>query len=67
MIRRIAIQIFTWYCHPDYRKDIIGDLEELYQANLTKFSKPKAQWIFLLDVVLLFRPSLIRSFGQNSI
>ena len=63
MIKYLAQRFFQWFCHPDYRDEISGDLEELYQRNV-KHGKRVAQWKYFLQVLVLFRPSLIRSFSQ---
>jgi putative ABC transport system permease protein len=65
MIKNIADKLFEWYCHPDYYPDIKGDLEEFYHRN-SKKSKTRAKWQYLLQVIGLFRPSLITP-SRNSI
>ncbi|MEM1135397.1 MAG: FtsX-like permease family protein [Bacteroidota bacterium] len=64
MMRRLAERFFRWFCHPSYFDEIQGDLEEMYSRNLEK-GKQYAQWKYLLQVIILFRPSLMRSFSQN--
>ncbi|MEO0332186.1 MAG: ABC transporter permease, partial [Bacteroidota bacterium] len=64
MIKRLAYRFFCWFCHPDYYAEISGDLEEIYRRNVEQ-SKQTAQWKYLLQVLVLFRPSLIRSFPQS--
>ncbi|MEM9672923.1 MAG: ABC transporter permease [Bacteroidota bacterium] len=66
MIKNLAQRFFRWFCHPDFYDEIIGDLEELYQRNLAKSSR-WAQWKYFLQVLVLFRPSLIRSFSHHSL
>lgn len=66
MIKRIADQLFKWYCHPDFYPDIKGDLEELYSDHLEQGLK-SAQWKYCIDVLLLFRLSLLRPIIRNSI
>ena len=66
MIKRFADRLLKWYCHPDYYSDIAGDLEELYLRNLDA-EISHAGWRHLIQVVLLFRPSLLKEFGQNSL
>lgn len=66
MIKRLAHRLFRWYCHPDFYPDISGDLEELYLRNKTQ--RPlTADVKYFLQVMLLFRPALMRSFFKNSI
>ncbi len=59
MIKRWADQFFRWFCHPDYYPDIQGDLDELYQDRLSD-NPSKAQWNYVLDVLRLIRPSLMK-------
>ncbi len=66
MIKRSADILFRWFCHPDYYPDIKGDLEEIYQDRVKQNSKA-AQVRFALDVLLLFRISLLRPLFKNSI
>jgi len=66
MIKKLADRFFRWYCDPDYYPDIKGDLEELYNRNKENSIK-SANWKYILQVIGLFRPSLIRSFNQTSI
>ncbi|MFK7952170.1 MAG: ABC transporter permease [Ekhidna sp.] len=66
MIKRIADQLFKLYCHPDFYPDIKGDLEELYSDHLEHGLK-SAQWKYCVDVLLLFRLSLLRPIIRNSI
>ncbi len=66
MIKRVADRLFKWYCHPNYYPDIKGDLEELYSDHL-ELSHRFAQFKYLMDVMMLFRPSLLRPIFENSI
>lgn len=66
MIKRIADRLFRWYCHPEFYPDIKGDLEELYRDHVEEGSR-FAQLRYLLDVMLLFRISLLRPILKNSI
>ena len=55
-------RFFRWFCDPELRKYIEGDLMELYAGRLQSSGKKKADQKFILDVLLLFRPGIIRSF-----
>ena len=66
MIKRFADRLLKWYCHPDYYSDISGDLEEIYLRNLDD-EISHAGWRHFIQVILLFRPSLLKDFGQDSI
>lgn len=47
------LKFFRWFCHPDYAEDIEGDL-------LERFQKRPSTWHFVLDILRLFRPALIK-------
>ena len=54
------MRFFRWYCHPRLVDHIEGDLIEVYNQRLTRFGKRKANIKFAIDVLLLFRPGIIR-------
>lgn len=56
LIRRF----FRWFCHPELLKYIEGDLMELYRERLADRGKRYADLKFIADVMLLFRPGIIR-------
>lgn len=64
MIKRQADKFFKWYCHPDYYEDIKGDLEELFRRQKKKYSIKRAKWLYALEIVFLFRPSIIRPLNE---
>ncbi|WP_421764579.1 ABC transporter permease [Ekhidna sp.] len=66
MVKRLADRLFKWYCHPDFYPDIKGDLEELYSDQL-EGSNRFPQLRYFLDVMLLFRISLLRPILKDSI
>ncbi|MEO9968192.1 MAG: ABC transporter permease [Reichenbachiella sp.] len=66
MIRKIASKFFKFYCHPAYWLDISGDLEEIYRYNIRN-KKKYPELRYLLQVLQLFRPSLMKSINENSI
>lgn len=57
---RLPLRFFRWFCHPKLRDSIEGDLMELYDERKVKSGKKKADVRFIIDVVLLFRPSIIK-------
>ncbi len=57
---KFPLRFFRWYCHPKLLDHIEGDLIEVYQERLNKVGKRKADIKFFIDVLLLFRPSIIR-------
>ncbi|HEY5747247.1 MAG TPA: ABC transporter permease [Chryseolinea sp.] len=53
-------RFFRWFCHPALKKYIEGDLLELYDERLKTGGKRTADARFIIDVLLLLRPSIIR-------
>jgi putative ABC transport system permease protein len=57
---KIFLRFFRWFCHPKMQGYIEGDLMEVYERRLKQIGKRKADLQFILDVLLLFRPGIIR-------
>lgn len=57
---KLPIHFFRWFCHPKLVIHIEGDLLEVYGKRVKEKGKWKADLKFWLDVLLLFRPSIIR-------
>ena len=53
-------QLLRWLCHPAYLEDIEGDLEELYHEHVNSVGVKKARWMYVRDVIMLLRLSLIK-------
>ena len=60
---KLFLRFFRWFCNPDYAEDIEGDLLERFDQYETEYGPQKAKWKFILEVLLLFRPGIIRSFN----
>lgn len=56
----LALRFFRWFCHPELRDSIEGDLMELYHERIKEAGKRKADLKFIRDVILLFRPGIIK-------
>lgn len=56
----LFLKFFRWYCHPDMQDYIEGDLMEVYHVRLKTSGKRKADIKFIIDVLLLFRPGIIK-------
>src|SRR5260221_4072860 len=56
----LFMKFFRWFCHPKLRDHIEGDLMELYDERVKEKGKQKADIKFIIDVLLLFRPGIIR-------
>ena len=57
---KLPLRFFRWFCHPKLLKYIEGDLMELYDERVKEKGKRKADVRFVIDVLLLFRPSIIK-------
>ena len=57
---KLFLRFFRWYCHPKLVKHIEGDLMEVYNERLKETGKRKADAKFVVDVLTLFRPGIIR-------
>ncbi len=57
---KLFLRFFRWYCHPKLLDHIEGDLIEVYQQRVNNVGKRKADIKFIIDVLLLFRPSIIK-------
>lgn len=55
------IRFFRWFCDPDIVEDLEGDLTELYEERARK-NIALAKTLFIRDLLLLFRPGVIRNF-----
>lgn len=66
MIKKLASKFFKFYCHPEYWVDISGDLDEIYRHNV-RTRKKYPQLRYFIQVLQLFRPSLMRPITENAI
>jgi len=55
------LRFFKWFCDPTLQKYIEGDLMELYAERFQESGKRKADIKFIIDVLLLFRPGIIKN------
>lgn len=60
------LRLFRFFCDPQLRDSIEGDLIEIYRERKKNSGKQKADLRFSLDVILLFRPGIIRSLDLSS-
>lgn len=56
-----ALRSFRWFCHPECREDIEGDLLERFEKRSEDRGIRKARWLFIKDVIQLLRPGIIKS------
>lgn len=60
-----ARRFFRWYCNPRLADHIEGDLIEVYQEEIMKSGKLKADIRYFIDVLTLCRPGIIRPYHQH--
>ncbi len=53
-------RFFRWFCHPELLPSIEGDLMELHARRIRQIGKGRADLAFMRDVLLLFRPGIVR-------
>ncbi len=57
---QLPLRFFHWFCHPKLKDSIEGDLMELYDERVNELGKRNADLKFIGDVLLLFRPGIIK-------
>lgn len=62
---QLPLRFFRWFCESGLRNSIEGDLLELYAKRTRASGKRKAGIRFFMDVLLLFRPGIIRPFNPS--
>ncbi len=60
---KIVLDLFRWYCRPEYHDNIEGDLIELYHIRVVDKGVGYANIMLWMDIILLFRPSIIKPFS----
>ena len=58
-----ALRFLRWYCHPGYLEDLEGDLLERFERRMSARGLKAARWGFTKEVLLLFRPGIIKPLG----
>jgi hypothetical protein len=57
---RWAERIIERVAAPQLREEILGDLYELFQKRSMRLGRMPAQWLYVLDLILLIHPRLWR-------
>ena len=55
------LRFFRWFCRPEIAEDIEGDLLERFHRQSHNTGLPNAKRKFAVQVLLLFRPGIIRT------
>ena len=61
-MKRLAERFLYWVLNPEWADDITGDMEEIYQRNIER-SRRHAEVRYVLQALMLLRPSLLRPFN----
>ena len=65
---KLPLRFLRWFCQAELIEDVEGDLTELFITKCQK-SKARARLTFWVDVLMLFRPGIVKNFhliqGQN--
>lgn len=57
---KLVARFFKWFCRQSLHRYIEGDLIESHVENVKSFGKRKADLRFIIEVILLFRPGIVR-------
>ena len=58
---KLALTLLRWFCRPRLLEDVEGDLMELFHLRAHEHPS-KAKMLFFFDVLLLFRPGIVKAF-----
>lgn len=61
---KYARRFLRWFCREDFIDEIEGDLLEIY-AQQYQATPRRANWVFIWQVLLHFRPDFIKSFSNH--
>lgn len=61
----LFVRFFRWFCHPAMRAPIEGDLRELHGERQQLHGRHYANFRFVVDVLLLFRPGIVKSLSGS--
>jgi len=59
---RWPLKVLRFFMKKEYLEEIEGDMEEVFQDNLTRFAPRKARRIYSIETLKLLRPILIKNF-----
>ena len=63
---KFFLRFFRWFCNPSFAEDIEGDLKEMFMRDAASGNIARARLRFSLNVLRLFRPGIIKRFGNQS-
>ncbi len=62
---RLATRLLRWFCSKELLEDVEGDISELFAVRAHE-SRARATWLYWKDVLLLFRPGIVKNFEINN-
>lgn len=48
---RLVQRLFSWYCRNHLQESILGDLDEQFYQNQSKYGTRRAKWYYWLEVL----------------
>lgn len=63
---KFFLRFFRWYCNPRLLPHIEGDLLELFGERLSAKGRWNASVRFAIDVLMMFRPGIVRNVSLES-
>lgn len=58
-------KLLRWFLKEEYLEEIEGDMDEIFQENLERYSYKKARRIYHREVIKLIRPNLLKRLSGN--
>ena len=55
------LKLLRFFVKKEYVEEIEGDMEEIFNDNVERFSLARAKWLYALEVIKLFRPILLKN------
>lgn len=58
---KFLLNLFNWFCHPEIKSYVEGDLFEIFQHYVKTKGVKVAYWKLTFEIIKLLRPSLMKS------
>ncbi|MDW3193828.1 MAG: ABC transporter permease [Cytophagales bacterium] len=58
---KFLLNLFNWFCHPEIKRYVEGDLIEIFQHYVKTKGVKVAYWKLTIEIIKLLRPSLMKS------
>lgn len=62
----LGLKLLSLFCREDHIEVVEGDLFELFDERVKEYGARKAKLLFVLDVILLVRPNIIKSIKNSN-